>query len=66
MGGNVGSLDLSALIKWTDSSVQTLLSLYNRKANGMSVITLKLSTATKEALGTNGIKALTTRGYTIA
>ena len=66
MGGNVGSLDLSALTKWTDSTVQALVGLYNRKANGMSVITLKLSTATKEALGTNGIKALTTRGYTIA
>ena len=66
MGGGVGSLDLSALIKWTDSSVQTLLSLYNRKANGMSVITIKLSSATKEALGTRGIQTMTARGYTIA
>lgn len=66
MGDSVGSLDLSVLTKWTDSTVQSLVGLYNRKANGMSVITLKLSTATKEALGTNGIKALTTRGYTIA
>ncbi len=66
MGGSVGSLDLSALIKWTDSSVQTLLSLYNRKANGMSVITIKLSSATKEALGTRGIQTMTARGYTIA
>lgn len=66
MGGSVGSLDLSALTKWTDSSVQTLLSLYNRKANGMSVITIKLSSATKEALGTMGIKTMTARGYTIA
>lgn len=66
MGGDVGSLDLSALTKWTDSSVQTLLSLYNRKANGKSVITIKLSSATKNALGTAGINTLTAKGYTIA
>lgn len=66
MNGSVGSLDLSALTKWTDSSVQTLLKLYNRKANKMSVITLKLSVATKSALGTNGIQTLTAKGYTIA
>lgn len=66
MGGSVGTLDLSALTKWTDSSVQTLLSLYNRKANGKSVITIKLSSATKNALGTAGINTLTAKGYTIA
>lgn len=66
MGGGVSTLDLSALIKWTDNSVQTLLKLYDRKANGMSVITIKLSAATKSALGTNGISALTAKGYTIA
>lgn len=66
MNGSVGSLDLSALTKWTDSSVQTLLKLYNRKANKMGVITLKLSVATKSALGTNGIQTLTAKGYTIA
>lgn len=66
MGGSVGSLDLSALTKWTDSTVQSLVGLYNRKANGMSVITLKLSSATKNALGSNGISALTAKGYTIA
>ena len=66
MGGGVGSLDLSALTKWTDSTVQSLVGLYNRKANGMSVITLKLSSATKNALGSNGISALTAKGYTIA
>ena len=66
MNGNVRSLDLSALTKWSDTSVKTLLSLYNRKANGMSVITLKLSAATKEALGTSGIQTLTANGYTIA
>jgi surface protein len=66
MGGNVSTLDLSALIKWADNSVQTLLKLYDRKANGMGVITIKLSAATKSALGTNGIQTLTAKGYTIA
>lgn len=66
MNGSVGSLDLSALTKWNDSSIQTLLKLYNRKASGMGVITLKLSAATKSALGTNGIQTLTAKGYTIA
>lgn len=66
MNGSVGSLDLSALTKWNDSSVQTLLKLYNRKANKMGVITIKLSAATKNALGTSGIQTLTAKGYTIA
>lgn len=66
MNGSVGSLDLSALTKWNDSSIQTLLKLYNRKASGMGVITLKLSAATKSALGTSGIQTLTAKGYTIA
>ena len=63
---SVGTLDLSALTQWIDSSVQTLLELYNRKANGMSVITIKLSSATKNALGSNGISTLTAKGYTVA
>lgn len=66
MHDSVGTLDLSALTKWTNSSVQTLLKLYNRKANKMGVITIKLSAATKSALGTNGIQTLTAKGYTIA
>lgn len=66
MNGSVGTLNLSALIKWADNSVQTLLRLYDRKANGKSVITIKLSSATKEALGTGGIQTMTARGYTIA
>lgn len=66
MGGGVSTLDLSALIKWTDNSVQTLLKLYDRKANGMRVITIKLSSATKDALGSNGISTLTAKGYTVA
>ena len=66
MNGSVGTLNLSALIKWADNSVQTLLRLYDRKANGKSVITIELSSATKEALGTGGIQTMTARGYTIA
>lgn len=66
MKDSVGTLDLSALTKWTGSTVQTLLDLYDRKANGMGVITIKLSSATKEALGTSGIQTLTAKGYTIA
>lgn len=66
MKDSVGTLDLSMMSKWTDDSVQSLLKLYNRKANGMGVITIKLSAATKSALGTNGIQTLTAKGYTIA
>lgn len=66
MKDSVGTLDLSMMSKWTDDSVQSLLKLYNRKANGMGVITIKLSAATKNALGTNGIQTLTAKGYTIA
>lgn len=66
MHDSVGTLDLSALTKWTGSTVDTLLDLYDRKANGMGVITIKLSSATKNALGTDGISTLTAKGYTIA
>lgn len=66
MKDDVGTLDLSALTLWTNESVQTLLTLYDRKANGMGVITIKLSAATKNALGTSGIQTLTAKGYTIA
>lgn len=66
MKDSVGTLDLSPLERWTDSSVQDLTKLYDRKANGMGVITIKLSAATKSALGTNGIQTLTAKGYTIA
>lgn len=66
MKDSVGTLDLSMMSKWTDDSVQSLLKLYDRKANGMGVITIKLSAATKNALGTSGIQTLTAKGYTIA
>ena len=66
MKNDVGTLDLSALTRWTNTSIQTLEELYNRKANGLGVITIKLSSATKNALGTAGINTLTTKGYTVA
>lgn len=66
MKDEVGTLDLSSLTLWTNNSVQTLLTLYDRKANGLGVITIKLSSATKNALGSNGISTLTAKGYTIA
>lgn len=63
----VGTIDLSALTKWTGDSVQTLLTLYNRAADSSrNAITLRLSSQTKAALGTSGIQTLTSRGYTIA
>lgn len=67
MKDEVGTLDLSSLTLWTTTkSVQTLLTLYDRKANGLGVITIKLSSATKNALGASGIQTLTAKGYTIA
>lgn len=66
MQGSVGSVDFSMMSKWTNTSVDSLTKLYDRRATGMSVITLKLSTATKNALGTDGIRELTDKGYTIA
>ena len=66
MKDEAGTLDLSSLTKWTNTSVQTLLDLYDRKANGLGVITIKLSAATKNALGTDGISTLTAKGYTVA
>lgn len=66
MQDSVGSVDFSIMSKWTNNSVDSLTKLYDRKANGMGVITIKLSTATKNALGTDGIRELTDKGYTIA
>lgn len=66
MKNDVGTLDLSALTRWTNTSIQTLEELYDRKANGLGVITIKLSSATKNALGMMGINTLTTKGYTVA
>ena len=62
----VGTLDLSAMSAWENNSVKSLLTLYDRKANGLGVITIKLHANTKKVLGEDGIAQLTAKGYTIA
>lgn len=66
MQDSVGSVDFSIMSKWTNTSVDSLTKLYDRKINGLGVITIKLSSATKNALGEAGIRELTDKGYTIA
>ena len=66
MQDSVGSVDFSMMSKWTNASVDSLTKLYDRKANDLGVITIKLSAATKKALGINGIRELEDKGYTIA
>ena len=60
------SVNFSGLPNWKNDSVKTLLSLYDRKANGMGVITLRLHENTKAVLGEDGIAQLTAKGYIIA
>lgn len=60
------TLDLSDLSAWKNDSVKSLLTLYDRKANGMGVITIKLHANAKAVLGEDGIAQLTAKGYTIA
>ena len=62
----VGTLDLSAMSALTNNSVKSLLTLYDRKANGLGVITIKLHANTKKVLGEDGIAQLTAKGYIIA
>ena len=59
------TLDFSKISAW-DDSVKSLLTLYDRKANGMGVITIKLHANAKAKLGEDGIAQLTEKGYTIA
>ena len=66
MKDECSALDLSSLQNWKDDSVKTLLSLYDRKANGMGAITIKLHANTKAVLGEDGIAQLTAKGYIIA
>ena len=63
---SVGTLDLSMLRAWKNDTVKTLLTLYDRKTNGMGVITIKLHANAKAVLGEDGIAQLTAKGYTIA
>lgn len=66
MKDSVGTLDFSNSTTWKDNSVKSLLTLYDRKANGLGVITIKLSSNTKSVLGEDGIAQLTAKGYIIA
>nr|DAJ14746.1 MAG TPA: protein of unknown function DUF285 [Siphoviridae sp. ctgbm9] len=65
MDAKCGSLDLTQLSKLDNDSIKSLLTLYDRKANGMGVITLKLHAKTKKVLGEDGIAQLTAKGYII-
>ena len=66
MKDSVGTLDFSDFALWKDNSVKSLLTLYDRKANGLGVITLKLHANAKKVLGEDGIAQLTAKGYIIA
>ena len=66
MTDKCGTLNLSTLSAWKNDSVKSLLTLYDRKANGMGVITIKLHANAKKVLGEDGIAQLTAKGYTIA
>ena len=66
MKDECGTLDLSSLARWNNDSVKSLLTLYDRKANGMGAITIKLHANTKAVLGEDGIAQLTAKGYIIA
>lgn len=66
MTDKCGTLNLSTLSAWKNNSVKSLLTLYDRKANGMGVITIKLHANAKAKLGEDGIALLTAKGYTIA
>ena len=66
MDAKCGSLDLTQLSKLDKDSIKSLLTLYDRKANGLGEITIKLHANTKKVLGEDGIAQLTAKGYIIA
>ena len=57
-----------SLYSWTDSSVRTSLvtNSYDRKANGLPDLTIKLYSATKKVLTEDDIATITAKGYIIA
>ncbi len=70
MPGDSPVLDLSGFTQWKQNNyglntVKTLLNLYDRAANGMGTMTLKLSSNTYAALTTAEIATLTAKGYTV-
>ena len=62
------AMDFSIMSQWVDDSVHTSLvtNLYDRKTNGLGVLTLQLSAQTKAVLSEEEIATITSRGYTIA
>ncbi len=71
MPGESPVLDLSGFTQWKQNpntgqnTAKTLLNLYDRAANGMGAMTLKLSSNTYAALTTAEIATLTAKGYTV-
>ncbi len=70
MPGDSPVLDLSGFTQWKknnygQNTAKTLLNLYDRAANGMGTMTLKLSSNTYAALTTAEIATLTAKGYTV-
>jgi surface protein len=65
MKKSVGTLDLSSLTKWTDETVQTLLTLFDRSSHSYGEITIKLSAQTYAVLTESDIQTLYSRGYSI-
>ncbi len=71
MPGDSPVLDLSGFSKWQQNpntgqnTVKTLLNLYDRAANGMGTMTLKLASTAYAALTSAEIATLTAKGYTV-
>ncbi len=70
MPGDSPVLDLSGFTQWKQNvyglnTAKTLLDLYDRAANGMGTMTLKLSSNTYAALTSAEIATLTAKGYTV-
>ncbi len=70
MPGDSPVLDLSGFTQWKQNTygqntAKTLLNLYDRAANGMGTMTLKLSSNTYAALTSAEIATLTAKGYTV-
>ncbi len=71
MPGENPVLDLSGWTKWQQNpntgknTVKTLLNLYDRAANGMGTMTLKLASTAYASLTSDEIAALTAKGYTV-
>lgn len=64
----ITEVSFKLLEKWTNDSVKLSLvtNLYDRKANGLSDLTLTLHANTKKVLSEDDIAAITAKGYIIA